>query len=94
LKVKTIDYPNGICASVSIHSPGSSHLFTIFKSIVKKYKNYLLKTNEEKVEKDEIPPVNTYADQWTLISDSSFHSAGQFLRAILVKKMSYERFRT
>jgi hypothetical protein len=86
LKVETAHYPDGICASVSNHSPGSTHDFTIFKSMVKKYKNYVLKTDEEKDESDQMPLANTYPDEWILIADSAYQSADQYLRAIVMKK--------
>ncbi len=34
LKIETAHYPDGICASVSIHSPGSTHDFTLLYSKV------------------------------------------------------------
>jgi hypothetical protein len=54
--------------------------------MVKKYKSYLLKIDEERDESDQMVLVNTYPDQWILIADSAYQSAEQYLRAIVMKK--------
>jgi hypothetical protein len=54
--------------------------------MVKKYKNYLLKTDEERNENNQMRLANTYPDEWILIADSAYQSADQYLRAIVMKK--------
>ncbi len=89
LKVETSHYPDGMCATVSVHSPGSTHDFTIFKSMVKKYKKYLLKNDDEKVQDDDMPLSNRLPDHWILIADSAYQSADQYLRAVVMKKKKF-----
>jgi hypothetical protein len=57
--------------------------------MVKKYKNYLLKTDEERDKSDQMVLANNYPDQWILIADSAYQSAEQYLRAIVMKKKKF-----
>lgn len=86
LKMETSHYPDGICATVSSHYPGSTHDFTIFKDMKDKYKDMLKKNHVEKEKPDEMPLFDKYPGQWILIADSAYQSADKYLRAVVMKK--------
>jgi predicted N-acyltransferase len=56
--------------------------------MVNKYKKYLLKKDDEKVQDEDMPLSNRFPDHWIII-DSAYQSADQYLRAVVKKKKKF-----
>jgi len=85
-------YPNGLCASVSAHHPGSTHDFSICKDNLPMYRSLLTKQKNEEHLEDDGELAEQYPNLWAMVGDSAYTGGAKHkVRLMHIKKQSQQK---
>ena len=84
-KVEVSVTPNGFAVGSSMHEPGSVFDLVIFQKMQWSHSCTQRKKSDEMDMKDSVPLAERYPNQWAMLADNGYQSAGDLCRSIHLK---------